>query len=179
MKLSSAFDGLARENQFLKMVVKWQFFILAVLAGIILSLCTRAPLLIERSSRGVEIVNAVELKRTQSDLKQAVGLMLKARFDSGAISPELFLNQKQIVLRNAEQAEMKARSMTQTIILRQTSFEKDQAFVDLDRVIAVGDIRSALKARVRVTFEEVSPNELNPFGLLLSLADPIEQKEKK
>ena len=69
---------------------------------------------------------------------------------------------------------MKARGLSQSIIIRAVHVGKDDATVDLDRVIAIGDLRSALKAKVRITFEEVSPNELNRYGLLLSTAEPIQ-----
>lgn len=179
MKLSTAFDGMARENYFLKLVVKSLLLTTALLLGITYNLYDRIPLVVERGSRGMEIVNATPFSRKATDLKQAIVLMLHARFDSDTVSPELFLNQKQLALRDTEQKDIKARAMSQDVFVRAVTFDKDQATVDIDRIIAVGEVRSALKARIKVTFEETSPNELNPYGLLLSLADPVEQKETK
>ena len=179
MKLSSAFDGVAKENQFLKLLSKIQLLTTIFLVGLVYYFADRVPVLVERNSRGLEIVTATAFSRSQSDLKVAIGHMLKARFDSAAVAPEIFLNPKQMLLRDTEQKDMKARGMSQSVVIREVKFEKDQAVVDLDRVIAVGEIRSALKARVRVSFEEVSPNELNPYGLLLSLAEPIIEKGVK
>ena len=179
MKLSSAFDGVAKENQFLKLLAKIQLITTIFLIGLVYYFADRVPVLVERSSRGLEIVSATTFSRSQSDLKQAIAQMMKARFDSGAVSPELFLNPKQILLRVTEQGDMRARGMSQSVVIREVKFEKDQATVDLDRVIAVGEVRSALRARVKVSFEEVSPNELNSYGLLLSLAEPVLEKGVK
>lgn len=177
MKLSAAFDGLARENYFLKLVVKMQIVTTVFLLGIVYSLYDRVPLLIERTSRGLEIVNVIRPERTNSDLKEAVQLMMKARFDSGAVSPELFLNPKQLLLRDTEQKDMKARGMSQSVVVRNVVFDNDGVTADLDRVIAVGDLRSALKTKLKVSFEEISANELNRYGLLLSMAEPLQNKE--
>jgi hypothetical protein len=177
MKLSTAFDSMSKENQFLKLLAKAQLVTTVFLLGLIYNFSDRVPVMVERSSHGLEVLRVTPFERSQADLKLAVGLMIRARFDSNAISPELFLNPKQILLRDTEQRDMKARGMTQAVVAREIKFEKDQITVDLDRVIAVGEVRSALKARLKVSFEEVSPNELNPYGLLLSFADPIGDKE--
>ena len=178
MKFSTAFDGLAKEIQFLKLLTKVLLLITSLLLGIVYGLYDQVPLIVERSSRGLEIVRATEFKRKEADLKLAIRLMLGARFDSTAVSPEVFLNQKQMLLRDTEQRDMKARGMSQSIFVRAITFTKDQALVELDRLIAVGEVRSALKAKLKVSFEETSANELNPYGLLLSLADPVDQNEE-
>ena len=105
--------------------------------------------------------------------------MMAARFNSDAKAPELFINPKEMLMRVTEQKDMKSRGMTQTVLVRALHMDKDDASVDLDRIIAIGDLRSALKTKVRITFEEVTPNELNPYGLLLSTAEPIQPPAKE
>lgn len=177
MKLANVFDGMARENQFLRTITKMLIFVTVALLGIVFNLYDRNPVVVERTAHGLEIVRSTDFTRTQADLQQAIALMIKARFSSDAVATEILLNPKQQLLRDTEQKDMKVRGLSQAIIVRNVVIEKDQAIVDLDRVISIGEVRSALKAKVRVSFEETSPNELNPYGLLLSLADPIEQKE--
>ena len=179
MNLSSNVDSLMRENYFLRTATRYLLITTLVLAGIIFAVFDRQPILIERSSRGLEIVRAAKVLRNKEDINTAIKLMLRARFETDAISPELFLNSKQMVLREAEQKDIKSRGMNQSVIVRQIQLNDQEAIVDLDRVIAVGDVRSALKAKIRIAFEEESPNELNPYGLTLSLADPLETKEVK
>jgi hypothetical protein len=177
MKLSSAFDSIARENRFLKLLTASLLLTTFLLLGIVYNLYDRSPLMMERTSRGLEILNPTEFARSQSDQIQVVKLMMKARFNTETNAPEIFLNPKQLLLRATEQADMKARGMSQSLIVREVKFENDAIFVNLDRVISVGELRSALKAKVRIAFETVTPNELNPYGLLLSLTEPIITKE--
>ena len=179
MKLSSAFDSMMSENRFLKFLSKVQLLTTIFIVGLLYSFYDRPPVLVERSGHGLEIVQPAEFERTPTELKTAIGLMMRARFSSKTFSPELFINPKQVALRETEQKDMLARGMDQVIVVRDVKLEKDQAVVDFDRVISIGEIRSALKTKVRVTFEEVMPNDLNPYGLLLSLADPIIDKEVK
>lgn len=173
MKFSTGVDSLQNENRFLRVLSKVLLIITAALIGLVLVLYDKSPVLVERTSRGLEVVRPTVFIRAESDMKFAITMMIKARFDSGAVSPELFLNQKQLLLRDHEQREMKARSMNQSVVVRNIKLTKDEVVVDFDRVIAVGEIRSALKAQVKASFEEESPNELNPYGLVLSLVDPI------
>ena len=112
-------DSLSRENTYLK----WLIFILGIAiifvgAGVIL-LHDKDPVVVERTTRGLEIVQLTPLRRNPEDVQQAVRLMLKARFDSDAIAPEVFLSPKQLELRKGEQSEMKSRGLSQAIIVRE------------------------------------------------------------
>ena len=177
MKFSSSVDALQKENYFFRLLIKSFILLCGALTGLLILMCDRAPVVVERTSRGLEIMSIVAAEKNDADIKQAVALMMRARFNTDAIATELFLNSKELLLRAQEQKEFKARSMTQAVVIRNISITKDQALVDLDRVIAVKDIRSALKVQLKITFEEITPNELNPYGLLLSAAEPVESKK--
>lgn len=177
MRFSSAVDSLAKENQFLRTTVMVLILTVMVLSIVVVFLHDKEPVLVERSSRGLEVVRSTGLTRTEEDVDLALRLMLKARFDSEAIAPEVFLSKRQMELRQAESREMKARGLIQSVVFRKGSVSKDEATIEFDRVFAVGEVRSALKTVVRVAFEETEPTELNPYGLRLIEATPIEQKE--
>jgi hypothetical protein len=179
MRFSSGVDQLERESGYLKSITKILLLLDGVLIAILFNLYDKPPVIVERSSHGLEIVRQTEFALTEPDTKSAIALMLKARFDTEAVSPEIFLNQKQLVLRASEQKELKSRNLHQSVVVRAVTIKKDEAIVDVDRILSVGDVRSALKTKLKVTFEEAQPNELNPYGLLLSLADPIEPKQEK
>ncbi len=179
MRFSSAIDSLNKENLFLRKVVKLLLASVLLLGISVLFLHDKEPVVVERSSRGLEIVRIATLVRTESDIDQALRLMLKARFDSGSISPDIFLSKRQMDLREIEQREMKSRGLFQSVVYRKGKVSKDEAVIEFDRVLSIGDIRSALKTTVKVAFEETGPTDLNPYGLKLALASPIEQKEEK
>lgn len=179
MRFSSAVDSLTRENHFLRFTIKALILTVLALGLTVLFLHDRAPVVVERSSRGLEIVRMTTLVRTEADIDIALRLMLKARFDSGAITPEALLSKRQMELREAEQREMKSRNLYQSVVFRKGQVSKDEATIEFDRVLSVGDIRSALKTTVKIAFEESEPTELNPYGLKLALATPFEKKEEK
>ncbi|MBX3039556.1 MAG: hypothetical protein KF789_02460 [Bdellovibrionaceae bacterium] len=178
MKFSSAVDSLTKENLFLRTAVKILGFAVLFLTMAVLFLHDKSPVVVERSSRGMEIVQMTKLARSEADIQQAIRLMLIARFDSGAVNADVFLSKRQMELREAEQKEMKARGLYQGVVFRSAKVTKEEAFVEFDRVLSVGEIRSALKTVVKVAFEEVDPTELNPYGLKLALAAPTESKKE-
>lgn len=179
MRFSSAVDALSKENQFLRTVIKILALTILGLGLTVLFLHDRAPVVVERSSRGLEVVRMSPLSRTEQDIDLALRHMLKARFDTGAISPEVYLSKRQMELREAEQREMQSRNLFQSVVFRKAKVSKDEAVIEFDRLLSIGDIRSALKTTIKVAFEECDPNELNPYGLRLALAQPVETKEEK
>ena len=178
MKFSSAVDSLTKENLFLRAAVKILGFVVLFLTMAVLFLHDKRPVVVERSSRGLEIVQMTKLARSEGDIQQAIRLMLISRFDSGARGAEVFLSKRQMEFREAEQKEMKSRGISQGVIFRNAKITKDEAIVEFDRVLSVGEIRSALKTVVKIAFEETEPNDLNPYGLRLALASPLEERKE-
>jgi hypothetical protein len=174
MKFSSTVDSLSRENRFLRRVIGLLALGVTVLALVITLLYDKPEKIVLRSSHGLEIVALTPLTRTEADVEQAVRLMVKARLESDAIAPEVFLSKQQMALRGAEQRELKSRGFTQSIVVRSAQIQTSSAIVNFDRVISVGDIRSAIQTKANIAFEEIEPNDLNPYGLRLSMLSPIE-----
>lgn len=179
MKFSSSVDALSKENKFLRTTVKTTLCIAAILIVHSIILYNKEPLMIERTTRGLEIVSPAAFSINENEIKNAVRLMVKARFETEALSPELFLSARQLELRDAEQKELKSRNMAQSVVVRAVKISKSEGVVDFDRVLALGEVRSALRTRIKVAFDAETPNELNPFGIVLSLADPEKPEEKR
>ena len=72
MKFSSGVDQLQRENAYLKTITKMLLLLGAVLIGILFNLYDRPPVLVERSSHGLEIVRPIEFSPSESDTKAAI-----------------------------------------------------------------------------------------------------------
>ncbi len=179
MKLSLSVDALSKENSFLKMMTRILLGALFLLIVLIFYLSTRDPILIQSNSKGREIVKPVSFQPSIEDTKYAVKLMLEARFNSETLSSDLYLSEKQIELRKSEQIELKNKNMAQTIIVRNIKISRDEATAEIDRVISVGDLRSTFKAKLKLLFETTEANELNPYGLVLSLVELDKSEVKK
>lgn len=176
MKISTAVDSLTKENKNLRLTVKLLLIVLLCMGAVVMALSNKKPLVVERTSSGLQIVRATPLKRTKIDIIQATKLMLKARFDSHVLNPDLYLTEDELNLRNAEQVDLKSRGITQNIVFRKAQISKDNATVDFDRVLAIGDVRSDFPTVAKIAYVEVEPNTLNPYGLKLALIVPIKNK---
>lgn len=179
MKFSLSVDALSKENSFLKMVTRILLGALFLLIIQLFYLYNRDPILIQSKVTGLEIVKPVNFVPSEQDTKYAVKLMLEARFNSMSLNSDLYLSEKQTELRKTEQNELKNKNMSQTIIVREIKISRDEAIAEIDRVISVGELRSAFKAKLKLFFEMTEPNELNPYGLVLSLVELDKTEVKK
>lgn len=174
MKFSSTVDSLSQENRHLRRVIMILGFGIVLLTLAVLLLYDRPPKLAFRSSRGLELLSVTALQRTQTDVEQAARLMLKARLETDAIAPEAYLSQRQMDLRAAEQRELKSRGLTQAIVVRSIELRDGIAVANFDRVFSIGEVRSAIPTKASIAFEEIQPNELNPYGMRLAILTPID-----
>ena len=174
MKFSSSVDALSQQCRTQRQLINWLLAFEAVLGVALIVEGQRAPIYLERSSRGLEILAPTVPQKSGRDLKRLAEFALKARFETSAESSSLFLSAKQAELRAAEQREMRARNLVQSVVIRSVELGADSAIADVDRVLAMGDVRSAVRSSLKIAFEETEPNELNPYGLRLALAEPVE-----
>ncbi len=178
MKFSSTVDSLSRENRHLRQMLGGMTLGIILLSTAVLLLYDKSSKLVMRSSRGLEIVSPIPLQRTESDVREATRLMLNARLNTDTIAPEVFLTKSQLELRTAEQRELKSRDLFQAIVVRGLEIHDNSAIVSFDRIISVGDVRSAIQTKANIAFEEAEPNELNPYGLKLASLAPIDQPKQ-
>ena len=179
MKFSLSVDALSKENSFLKVITRILLGAIFLNVVLLFYVLTRDPMVILSKATGREIVKPVSFVPSPEDTKIAIKLMLEARFNSETLNADLFLSEKQSDLRKSEQVELKNKNMSQTIIVKDIKVSRDEAVAEIDRVISVGDLRSAFKAKLKLLFEMSEPNELNPYGLVLSLVELDKPEVKK
>ena len=153
MKYSSTVDALSKENKNLRILAILQAAGSLLLACAVLLLHDKQPVQVERSSYGLEVVHPVALTRTKEDIDRAISLMVKARLDTNAVSPDVYLASRQLDLRREEQRELKSRGIEQAVIVRTVVVADSQATVEIDRVLKVGgrsDQRSKPDSRLRL-----------------------------
>jgi len=179
MKFSAGMDAIARENQNLRLFLKLAILCLGLSSIAIIVIGDRDPIMVEKSAQGLAVVHPVKLQRSDNDVRYVTELMLKSRFNSVVRAPDVFLSDRQMALRENEQRELKNRGLEQAVVIRSVKIDKNNVLVDFDRVIAIQDIRSALKTVAQIEFQEEEPNELNPYGLKLATLTTIDTKEVK
>lgn len=178
MKYTEAWASVVQQNLNLKRVTILFAFLSLILSLISLKLAFRDVLILDRGCF-TKAVAKVENKHTTEEIEAFMRETLSQRFNSALQPTDGYLSPDETKLREQEQKELKSRNMTQTVLVR-AIHEDDQGFtVDADRLIAVGEIRSAFKFPLKVRIEAKARSESNPYGLLLFSVQSIEKAEPK
>lgn len=177
MRFHVAMDSLEKE------VKIWRF---AVVSLLILSICLcigilntaqKNPLVIERGCLS-KVVDPVGVSVTDFEIQQFVSLALAQRFNSSEKQMN-FISGEQFLAKTKEQLELSRQQMSQVVLTNQVQILEKEILVNADRLISVGEIRSAFKFPLRVLLERVPRTDVNPYGLILSeVKSNIETKQK-
>jgi hypothetical protein len=166
MRFHIAMDSLEKE------VKVWR---IAVISLLVLSICLclgilktsqKNPMLIERGCIS-KIIDPQGPSVTVPEVQSFVTEALKQRFNSVEKATG-FLGHEQIVARQKEQMELSRQAMKQVVIVNGVLVSGEEITVMADRLISVGEIRSAFKFPLKVEIEKVDRTDSNPYGLILS-----------
>jgi len=103
---------------------------------------------------------------------------LAMRFDSDSYIKDGFLSLEELAGREKEQSTLKQRQINQKIVVGEIKNEKE-IIVLLDRLLSVGKVKSVLPLKIKVTLQKTNRSESNPYGLVLSSVNQIEDKDEK
>ena len=91
-----------------------------------------------------------------------------------------FISLEELGNRSSEQEEMKRRNVRQRVVVSAVLKKDDAYVVDADRILAVGNLRSALQFPLAVKIQRASRSFSNPYGLvLLKVSAQNTEGEKK
>lgn len=176
MRFQPAFDSLETENRFLRKMMTFGFaFGVLLCVGLLVS-TMKPPLVIERSCNS-KLVKPTDALPTDNEIRAFLAESIPQRFDSDS-NVSVLLSARQMAFRESEQLELKKQKMSQTVVIREITPDKDSMIVNADRLIAVQNIRSAFKFPLRVKVQQVTRTAVNPYGLELLEADPIKEVTK-
>lgn len=177
MKFIDAWDSIAKENKLLKLLVLGLSLVSIFLCVVILKTVTKDPLLIERGCFSKAVENSGTTV-TDEEIKSFLKEALESRFSSLAVNTAL-LTTKQKEIRTREQKELSSRNMRQLIFVQNVLISKDKIEVEADRMISVGEIRSAFSFSLTVKIERSDRTFDNPYGLVLSEVEPLKKDGKQ
>ncbi len=106
-------------------------------------------------------------------------MSLSQRFDSDVQPVDHIVAFDELALRNTEQKELQSRNILQRVIINGVEESPEGFKVDTDRIISVGDVRSAFRFTLIAKVESVVRSLSNPYGLILTSTRIQEPKEKK
>ena len=173
--MSSAWSKIILENIGLKAALICMSVIAISLTMLLFVAAGREPLIIERAcfSKVAQVTGA---QQTKEEIETFLRLALSQRFDSEVRGAE-FLDADLRELRTKEQKDLDARQMKQFVHVN--SFRGDHGVfqADVDRIVTVGNIRSALRFPLTLKVSAIERSASNPYGLLLTDVD--QEKESK
>ncbi|MCX6117352.1 MAG: hypothetical protein NT027_07420 [Proteobacteria bacterium] len=176
MKFSLAWANVANQNISLKIALGAVSLTAIALAGGLSVAALKEPLIIDRgcSSKAIAATSQV---RTEQEVTAFLKEALSQRFDTSA-SDVGYLSDQEAHFRQDEQKKLKSSGLTQAIStanlkINQTpnAESKDKISIDTDRVISVGDVRSAFRFPLTLRTIAVNRTAANPYGLILDQVD--------
>ena len=126
-----------------------------------------------------KVAKAQDGKRSPEEVSAFLREALAQRFDSDAAIHDAFLDDEEIALREREQKELLSRKLHQRVILGKISIDGGNVSVEADRLISIGEVRSAFRFPLLVKMESVTRSEGNPYGLVVSEIKTVQKGEKQ
>ncbi len=185
MKYTEAWSSVVSQNLNLKVTSLLLGAISMILGLTTLRLTFKDSIIIERGCFS-SVANKVDDKHSAQEIKAFIKLALAQRFDSNVQANDGLLAIDELNLRIQEQKDFASRGFKQNLIVGSVDvIEGDsQIKVDADRVIAVGEVRSAFRFPLLIKLESKARSNSNPYGLLVVGITQIDkdsktEKEKK
>ena len=170
MKFTTAWAEIAAQNVTLKFTVGALCVCCMVLAFTLIKLCLRDPLVLDRGLETIAIAPS-DVKATDAEIRAFVKTALSERYDSNATSG-YFLSESEQSKRVQEQKGLSEKKISQRILVGTVTIEKEKIKVEADKLLSVGNIRSAFLFPMTVQVQKSDRTEINPYGLILSDVTP-------
>lgn len=177
MKYTNAWSEMASQNRTLKLVTFFLFAICLTLSVITLKISFKEALIIDRGCFS-SALNAGKDERTFTEIESFIKAALAERFDSDSLHKG-FITADEKKLKDLEQKEFLSRNIKQKVIVNSVSQTKEGFIVNSDRLISVGDIRSAFRFPLNILIQTQNRSEYNPYGLILVSTQTFNEKVKK
>jgi hypothetical protein len=164
MRYTTAWSNVLSQNVTLRFAVLILGVTTTALAYSAARMSFRPPLIIERGcfSKGT---TSGSTEVTPDEMESFVREALKQRFDSQAKIFGDFLSNEEMAFRTQEQKELTTRSISQKVLVNSLRVEGNKVFIESDRLISVGTIRSAFPFNLQMTLSSQSRTYDNPYGL--------------
>ncbi len=176
MKFSDFWATVVHQNNLLRIAVGCLVALNTILGVVVLVLGNREPLIIDRGCYN-RAVTTTSVKHTEGEIKAFIEKAISQRFDSNAIVENGFISDPEKLNRSKEQEELRTRNMFQRALVNSIKIQGEKIYLETDRLIAVGQVRSVLPFPLLATVTSVDRSEGNPYGLLLLNVSTWDGKE--
>jgi predicted ATP-grasp superfamily ATP-dependent carboligase len=148
-----------------------------VLAASTVRLAVQEPLIVERGCF-TTAAKVASSKRTNEEIEAFVRQALPRRFDTKSAEAQLVLSPEEHGFRIKEQQELKARGITQRVVVNEVAIVGAAVTVDADRILTAGTLRSAVAFPVTLELAQTDRTAANPYGLVMTRVSQTKSKEE-
>lgn len=178
MKYTEAWSSVVSHNFNLKVVTVVLGALTIILSMVTLKMAFKDSIIVERGCFSRSLQPAKD-EHSKQEIENFLREALSQRFDSLVMATDGLLSPDELKLRDQEQKEFGSRNMKQRLVVNSVSEMSEGFKVDADRMISVGDVRSAFKFSLLVKLESKSRSLSNPYGLLIISTKQWEEKTKE
>ena len=177
MKFTIAWAEIAKQNLMLKIALAC-LSVCAVLFSIVsLKLALREPLIVERACFSRKLKSA-DPRRTKDEIEAFIRLSIEQRFNTDSKPQADTVSAAELWFRGLEQKELSSKQIKQRVVINMVTVEDSEVTIDADRILTVGNIRSALAFPLKAKVESQERTESNPYGLMLSNVKAFKSETK-
>lgn len=177
MRFTSAWSEVLSQNLTLRVMLLSLSATAIFISILAIQLGFREPIIIERSCYS-KMVGAASTQHSKEEIDAFVRLALSQRFDFGVEpSPEI-ISAEELGFKKQEQQDLASKNMIQKVLVGSVQVNGETIKVEVDRIIAVGQIRSALAFPLTVTVASTTRTASNPYGLMATRVSQLSVKEK-
>ncbi len=177
MKYTEAWSSVVSQNFNLKIVTIVLGALSIILSMLALKMTFKDSIIVERGCFSRSLQPAKD-EHSKQEVENFLREALSQRFDSLVMATDGLLSPDELKLRDQEQKEFVSRNMKQRFVINSVNETAEGFKVDADRLISVGDVRSAFKFSLLVKLESKSRSFSNPYGLLVVSSKQSEDKSK-
>lgn len=167
MKYTTAWAKVAFENFNLRWAVASLSLATLILAITAIKLAARDPLVVDRTNES-HALTFIESQLSEKEIVDFTRKALSYRFDSGEVPDRNYLSSQELQSRDQEQKELKARDIKQRVVTNGAILQGSEITVDSDRLMSVGQVRSALAFPLILEVSKMGRTMQNPYGLIVT-----------
>lgn len=177
VKYTEAWAKIAKDNVNLKVALSLLTVCTVALCYVTVHLSVKDPLILERScyTRPLETSSN---ERSANEVKAFVKIALEQRFNHQSFSSKDFLSVTERRLKESEKEAFLSKNIHQRIIVNNVDIKDKEILVDADRILSVGEVRSALAFPLIAHLETQSRSLSNPYGLILIRTEEVKAKKE-
>jgi len=176
MRITTAWAEVSAQNVMLRLALAGSLLSsIAFAIGLVL-VSAREPLIIERVCH-TKALKTVASSRTKDEIEDFLRQTVVMRFNSEMVVAPGVLSEREEGTRRQEMDDFATRRITQRILLNSITLQGQRAKIDADRILSVGQVRSAFAFPLIVNFVATSRSEANPYGLVVDKVEPADERK--